>query len=65
MGILGRLSWLVESNVNGGIDSMQDPAKENDQMVRDMEESARARTEVGQCMAEEAARRGSPTSTVR
>ena len=54
MGILGRLSSLVKSNVNGAIDSMQDPAKEIDQMVRDMEESARqARTEVGQCMAEE------------
>jgi phage shock protein A len=33
---------------------MQDPAKEIDQMVRDMEESAReARSEVAQCMAEE------------
>jgi phage shock protein A len=33
---------------------MQDPAKEIDQMVRDMEESARqARTEVAQCFAEE------------
>ena len=54
MGILGRLSSLVKSNVNGVIDSMQDPAKEIDQMVRDMEDSARqARTEVGQCMAEE------------
>jgi phage shock protein A len=54
MGILGRLSSLVKSNVNSAIDSMQDPGKEIDQMVRDMEESARqARTEVGQCMAEE------------
>jgi phage shock protein A len=33
---------------------MQDPAKELDQMVRDMEDSARqARTEVGTCMGEE------------
>jgi phage shock protein A len=54
MGILGRLSSLIKSNVNDVIDSMQDPAKEIDQMVRDMEESARqARTEVGQCLAEE------------
>jgi len=54
MGILGRLSSLVKSNVNDVIDSMQDPAKEIDQMVRDMEESARqARTEVAQCFAAE------------
>jgi phage shock protein A len=54
MGILGRLSALIKSNVNDVIDSMQDPAKEIDQMVRDMEESARqARTEVAQCFAEE------------
>src|SRR4051794_18847517 len=52
MGILGRLSTLIKSNVNDAIDSMQDPAKELDQMIRDMEDSARqARTEVGQCMA--------------
>jgi len=45
---------MIKSNVNDMIDSMQDPAKEIDQMVRDMEESAReARREVGQCMAEE------------
>jgi len=54
MGILGRLSSLIKSNVNDVIDSMQDPAKEIDQMVRDMEESARqARTEVAQCLAAE------------
>ena len=54
MGILGRLSSLIKSNVNDVIDSMQDPAKEIDQMVRDMEESARqARTEVAQCFGEE------------
>jgi phage shock protein A len=54
MGILGRLSTLIKSNVNDLIDGMQDPAKEIDQMVRDMEESARqARTEVAQCMGEE------------
>jgi phage shock protein A len=52
MGILGRLSTLIKSNVNDAIDSMQDPAKEIDQMIRDMEDSARqARTEVAQCMA--------------
>jgi phage shock protein A len=54
MGILGRLSTLIKSNVNDAIDGMQDPAKEIDQMVRDMEDSARqARTEVAQCMGEE------------
>ena len=54
MGILGRLSTLIKSNVNDVIDGMQDPAKEIDQMVRDMEDSARqARTEVAQCMGEE------------
>src|SRR6185436_15361099 len=54
MGILGRLSTLIKSNVNDLIDSMQDPAKEIGQMIRDMEDSARqARTEVAQCMAEE------------
>lgn len=53
MGILGRLSTLIKSNVNEAIDSMQDPGKEIDQMVRDMEESARqARTEVGQAIAD-------------
>src|SRR6476469_5908070 len=52
MGILGRLSSLVKSNLNDAIDSMQDPAKELDQMIRDMEDSARqARTEVAQTMA--------------
>jgi phage shock protein A len=54
MGILGRVSTLIKSNVNDLIDGMQDPAKEIDQMVRDMEDSARqARSEVAQCMAEE------------
>jgi phage shock protein A len=54
MGILGRLSTLIKSNVNDAIDAMQDPAKEIDQMVRDMEDSARqARTEVAACMAGE------------
>ena len=54
MGILGRLSTLIKSNVNDVIDSMQDPAKELDQMIRDMEDSARqARAEVAQCMGQE------------
>jgi phage shock protein A len=54
MAILGRLSTLVKSNVNDLIDSMQDPAKEIDQLVRDMEDSVReARSEVVQCLAEE------------
>jgi phage shock protein A len=54
MGILGRLSTLIKSNVNDVIDSMQDPAKEIDQMIRDMEDSARqARTEVAESRASE------------
>jgi phage shock protein A len=54
MGILGRLSTLVKSNINDLIDSMQDPGKEIDQLVLDMEDSARqARSEVAACMAEE------------
>ncbi len=54
MSILERLSTLVKSNVNDLIDEMQDPAKEIDQMVRDMEDSVRqARLEVASCMAEE------------
>ncbi|MGA7743647.1 MAG: PspA/IM30 family protein [Polyangia bacterium] len=54
MGILGRLSTLVKSNVNDLIDSMQDPAKQIDQLIRDMEDSVReARGEVVQCLADE------------
>jgi phage shock protein A len=54
MGILGRLSTLVKSNLNDAIDSMQDPGKEIDQMVRDMEDYARqARAEVARCIADE------------
>jgi len=54
MGILGRLSTLIKSNVNDAIDSMQDPGKEIEQMVRDMEDYARqARAEVGRCIADE------------
>jgi phage shock protein A len=54
MGILGRLSTLIKSNVNDAIDSMQDPGKGIDQMVRDMDEATRdARGEVASCMVEE------------
>jgi phage shock protein A len=54
MGILDRLSTLVKSNVNDLIDNMQDPGKEIDQLVLDMEDSLRqARSEVATCMAEE------------
>ncbi len=54
MGILGRLSTLIKSNLNDAINSMQDPGKEIDQMVRDMEDYARqARAEVGRSIADE------------
>ena len=54
MGILDRVSTLVKSNVNDLIDRMQDPGKEIDQLVLDMEDSVRqARGEVAVCMAEE------------
>jgi len=54
MSILDRLSTLVKSNVNDVIDKMQDPAKEIDQLVLDMEDSVRqARGEVAACMADE------------
>ena len=47
MSVLKRLATLVKSNLNDVVDSMQDPAKEFDQLVRDMEDSARsARAEV-------------------
>jgi phage shock protein A len=54
MSILDRLSTLVKSNVNDLIDKMQDPGKEIDQLVLDMEDSIRqARTEVAASMAGE------------
>lgn len=54
MSILDRLSTLVKSNLNDLIDKMQDPGKEIDQLVRDMEDSIRqARAEVAGAMAEE------------
>jgi phage shock protein A len=54
MSILDRLSTLVKSNVNDVIDKMQDPGKEIDQLVADMEDSVRqARAEVAASMAGE------------
>ena len=54
MSVLKRLATLVKSNLNDMVDTMQDPAKEFDQLVRDMEDSARsARSEVAACLAEE------------
>jgi phage shock protein A len=54
MSILDRLSTLVKSSVNDLIDKMQDPGKEVDQLVLDMEDSLRqARQEVATCMADE------------
>ena len=54
MSILDRLSTLVKSNLNDLIDKMQDPGKEVDQLVLDMEDSARkARQEVASSMADE------------
>jgi phage shock protein A len=54
MSILDRLSTLVKSNLNDLIDKMQDPGKEIDQLVRDMEDSVRqARAEVASSMADQ------------
>ncbi len=54
MSILDRLSTLVKSNLNDVIDKMQDPGKEIDQLVLDMEDSIRqARAEVAASMAGE------------
>jgi phage shock protein A len=54
MSILDRLSTLVKSNLNDLIDQMQDPGKEIDQLIRDMDDSTRqARAEVAGAMAEE------------
>jgi phage shock protein A len=54
MSILDRLSTLVKSNLNDLIDKMQDPGKEIDQLVLDMEDSVRqARAEVASSMADE------------
>lgn len=54
MSVLKRLATMVKSNLNDLVDNMQDPAKEFDQLVRDMEDSSRsARAEVAGCLAEE------------
>lgn len=54
MSVLKRLATLVKSNLNDLVDGMQDPAKEFDQLVLDMEDSARAaRQEVAACLATE------------
>lgn len=54
MSILDRLSTLMKSNLNDLIDKMQDPGKEIDQLVRDMDDSIRqARAEVAASVAEE------------
>ena len=60
MGIIDRLSTLVKSNVNELIDQMQDPAKEIDQLVLDMEweEHASRAVQAGDdALAKEALRR--------
>jgi len=54
MSVLKRMSTLIKSNLNDLIDGMQDPGKELDQMVLDMEDSARkARGEVASALADE------------
>jgi len=54
MGILGRMSTFVKSNVNDLISRMTDPGKEVDLLIDEMEESAKkARQEVKTCLAEE------------
>src|SRR5262249_4401116 len=54
MGILGRMSTFIKSNVNDAISRMTDPGKEVDLLIDEMEEAAKkARQEVKTCMAEE------------
>jgi phage shock protein A len=54
MGILGRMSALIKSNVNDLLSRMTDPGKEVDLLIDEMEEAARkARQEVKTCLAEE------------
>jgi phage shock protein A len=54
MGLLERLSTLIRSNVNAIIDAMSDPAREVDELVREMEDGLRkARAEVQAAMATE------------
>jgi phage shock protein A len=52
MGILGRISTLIKSNLNSAVDKMSDPGKQIDQLVLEMEEQQRkARGEVAATMA--------------
>jgi phage shock protein A len=54
MGVLGRMSTFIKSNVNDLISRMTDPGKEVDLLIDEMEEAAKkARLEVKTCMAEE------------
>ncbi len=54
MGIFGRISDIVKSNVNELIDKAEDPAKMMDQMIRDMQEQLReAKIEVAKAIADE------------
>lgn len=54
MGIFGRISDIVKSNVNELIDNAEDPAKMMDQMIRDMQEQLReAKIEVAKAIADE------------
>src|SRR3954468_10864067 len=47
MGILGRISTLIKSNLNSAVDKMSDPGKQIDQLVIEMEDNQRkARGEV-------------------
>jgi phage shock protein A len=52
MGILNRISTLIKSNLNAGIDKMSDPGKQIDQLVLEMEDQQRkARGEVQSTLA--------------
>lgn len=52
MGLLERLLTLIQSNLNAAINAMSDPAREVDELVREVEDGARkARAEVQAAMA--------------
>jgi len=54
MGILGRISTLIKSNLNSAVDKMTDPGREIDQLVSDMEDQQKkARGEVQSTLAAE------------
>jgi phage shock protein A len=54
MGILGRISTLIKSNLNSAVDKMTDPGREIDQLVNDMEDQQKkARGEVQSTLAAE------------